>query len=48
MFITALHGYNPEDDEDGMRIFPAYIADKLNSIRSILVWKEMGISGAAT
>ncbi len=44
--ITALHKFDPEDDETGVRITPAHIGDVLDLIRGMLVEMMMGLSGS--
>lgn len=44
--ITALAELDPEDDEAGMRVSAAHIADQPKLLRGMLIGMRMGASGA--
>ena len=43
--IASLHELDPEDHQPSMRIAPAHIGNKLNFLRSVLVWMMEGPPG---
>ena len=44
-FISALHEFDPENNQSGMSIASAHISDHPDFFRSMLVWIGMGTYG---
>lgn len=46
--VTALHEFNPENDEAGIRVTSAHIEDEFDFVRGVLVGMMVGPAGEVT